>query len=240
MRTIAKEFLSSITSPDVSFSEVLKQLNKITWQALPTTLSAGLFVGAILALQFGAQLEPFGAESVLGGLNTSGTLREVGPVLIAFMLAGRVGAFTAAELGSMRATEQIDALKSLGINTMAYLVVPRFFAVLFASSLLLIFGLVVSILGGLGAAFFAFGINSQQYFSAVPRFATGDAVAIAFVKSVIFGFLMAAIACKHGYSAKGGSAGVGEAVRRTALWSMVAIVSADFVMGLILRGLTAL
>lgn len=208
--------------------EFISQLSHISWRSIPTTLTAGIFVGAILAIQFNLQLREFGAESALGGLNTSGTLREVGPILIAFMLAGKVGAFTSAELGTMKVSDQIEAIRCLGVNPMSYLVVPRFAAVIVSSMILLSFGLVISVLGGIMAAYFAAGINPLQYLLMIPRFATGPALFLAISKSFVFGALMGQICCANGYWTTGGSQGVGISVRKTAVQSMVAIVLSDF------------
>jgi phospholipid/cholesterol/gamma-HCH transport system permease protein len=217
--------------------EFLTQLSHVGVRSLPTTCTAGLFTGAIMAVQFHMQLKDFGAEAVLGGLNTSGTLREVGPVLIAFMLAGKVGAYTSAELGTMRVTDQFTAVECLGINPLSYLVFPRYLAVSVSSVILLIFGLVISIFGGMTAAAVIGGSNPQQFVSAIPRFATTSGVLLALTKSVVFGILMAQICCANGWWTTGGSVGVGRAVRRTAIQSMVAIVIADFSVSWIFNGI---
>lgn len=208
--------------------EFLTQLSQTGWRSLPTTLTAGLFTGAIMAVQFHMQIKDFGAEATLGGLNTSGTLREVGPILIAFMLAGKVGAFTSAELGTMKVTDQIEAIRCLGVDPIAFLVVPRFLAVVMSSILLLAFGLFISVVGGLIAAQLAAGINPQQYLLMIPRFATPETLVLAISKAIVFGVLMGHICCANGYWTKGGTQGVGRAVRTTAVQSMVAIVLSDF------------
>jgi phospholipid/cholesterol/gamma-HCH transport system permease protein len=208
--------------------EFLREVAHIGWRSLPITLTAGVFTGAILAVQFFMQIQDFGANATLGGLNTSGTLREVGPVLIAFLIAGKVGAFTSAELGTMKVTDQMDAIRCLGVHPISFLVVPRFFAVVFCSVLLLSFGLVISVSGGILAAALTAGINPQQYLSAVPQFATGEAIFLTLSKSLVFGVFMGHLCCANGYMASGGARGVGEAVKRTAVQSMVAIVLVDF------------
>jgi phospholipid/cholesterol/gamma-HCH transport system permease protein len=208
--------------------EFLTQLAQISWRSLPTTITAGIFTGAVLAIQFYLQLKDFGAESALGGLSTSGTLREVGPILIAFMLAGKVGAFTSAELGTMKVTDQIDAIRCLGVDPIPFLIVPRFLAVAISGMLLLAFGLVISVVGGMLSASFVADINPAQYLSMIPRFTGLDSVALAVIKSAGFGVLMAHLCCKNGFESKGGTRGVGDAVRQTAVQSMVAIVLLDF------------
>jgi len=208
--------------------EFLRQFADVGYRSLSTTVTAGVFTGAIMALQFHLQLKDFGAESVLGGLNTSGTIREVGPILIAFMLAGKVGAFTSAELGTMKVTDQIQAVRCLGIDPISFFVVPRFWAVALNSILLLVFGLVISILGGLIAVWMVAGINPDQYLLMISRFASAESLSLAVSKSVVFGLLMGHICCANGYWTEGGTQGVGLAVKKTAVQSMVSIVLADF------------
>ncbi len=208
--------------------EFIFQIAHIGWRSLPTTLTAGIFTGAILAVQFYLQLRNFGAEGTLGGLNTSGTLREVGPILIAFMLAGKVGAFTSAELGTMKVTDQIEAIRCLGVNPLSFLVVPRFWAVVVCSIVLLSFGLVISVTGGMMAAYGVADMHPFTYLATIPRYATPVALTLALTKAVVFGMFMGHLCCANGYATSGGSQGVGEAVRRTAVQSMVCIVLSDF------------
>jgi phospholipid/cholesterol/gamma-HCH transport system permease protein len=218
--------------------EFIIQLAQVSWRSLPTTLTAGLFTGAIMAIQFHLQLKDFGAQTTLGGLATSGTLREVGPILIACMLAGKVGAFTSAELGTMKVTDQIEAIRCLGVDPLSFLVVPRFFAVILSSILLLVFGLVVSVTGGLLAAWIAVGLDPSQYLLMIPLYTSKLAVTLAIIKAVVFGALMGHICCANGYWTTGGTQGVGRAVKTTAVQSMVAIVIGDFVISWIFAGLT--
>lgn len=222
------KLVKSVFTEPFEGREFLTQLSQISWRSLPTTLTAGVFTGAIMAIQFYLQMRDFGAESVLGGLSTSGTLREVGPILIAFMIAGKVGAFTSAEIGTMKVTDQIEAIRCLGVNPVSFLLVPRFLAVVISAAVLLVFGLVISVTGGILASWASGAVNPQQYLSMIPRFANPSSLILAITKSVVFGILMGYICCANGYNASGGTQGVGVAVRKTAVQSMVAIVLADF------------
>lgn len=105
---------------------ILEQIAYVSYRSMSTVAFAGFFVGAILVLQFNLILSQYDAQTLLGGLNTSAVIRQVGPLIISFLLAGKIGAYTAAELGTMRVTEQIDAIECLGTNPFQYLVVPRF------------------------------------------------------------------------------------------------------------------
>jgi len=197
-------------------------------RSLPVTVTTGLFVGAIMALQIHSQLRDFGAESYLGGLATSVTVRNVGPVLIAFLLAAKVGAYTSAELATMQVTDQISALRCLGVDPVRYLVVPRMAAVTVSSFLLLIVGLITTVVGGALVAALQLDINAIGFLSGIPTLVTPWSLGTGLVKSLVFGMLLSVICCYHGYYATGGSAGVGRTVQSTAVWSLVAIIVADF------------
>src|SRR5690606_29057243 len=134
---------------------------------------AGFFVGAIMTIQFTLQVKEFGALGYLGGLATSATIREVGPLLIAFMLSGKVGAFTSAELGTMRVTEQIDAIRCLGANPIREIILPRFFGIVISSFFLLLIGLFMSVFGGLLLGLIFSGINPQEYVRHIPTLVNG-------------------------------------------------------------------
>src|SRR4051812_1422395 len=130
-------------------SLLVEQIYLIGVRSFFITVVAGLFVGAIMAIQINLQLRDFGAQAFLGGLSASTTIRDVGPTLIAFLLSGKVGAFTSAELGTMKVTDQVDAIRCLGMDPIRYLILPRMVAVVISSFLLLVVGLVVTVVGGL-------------------------------------------------------------------------------------------
>lgn len=209
---------------------VLEQMYAVGVRSLPTTLLAGGFVGAIMAIQINLQLRDFGAQAFLGGLSTSVTIRNVGPVLIAFILSGKVGAYTSAELGTMQVTDQMNAIRCLGMDPMRYLILPRMVAVVLSSFLLLIVGLMFTIGGGALISSLDLGINPVNYVTNIPSLVTWWSVGTGVVKSFAFGNLIGIIACYKGYTAKGGAVGVGKTVRNTAVETLVAIIIADFVL----------
>ncbi len=209
-------------------ADIIDQMYKVGVRSLPTTIVVGLFVGAIMAIQLDLQLRDFGAQGFLGGLSASVTIRNVGPVLIAFVLSGKVGAYTSAELGTMQITDQVNAIRCLGADPVRYLIVPRLIAVVVTSFLLLIVGLITAIAGGALIASLQLGINSVNYISNIPNIVTWWSVGTGVVKSFCFGAIIAVVCCYQGYNARGGSMGVGEAVRRTSVQSLVAIVVANF------------
>lgn len=209
-------------------SEVFEQIWRVTQQSFLTTGMAGFFVGAIMTVQFTLQMKEFGALGFLGGLATSGTIREVGPLLIAFMLAGKVGAYTSAELGTMRVTEQLDAIRCLGADPVQEIILPRFLGIVVASFFLLGLGLVMSILGGMLMGTLFAGVNPQEYLRHLPTIVTSASIISGLIKCFVFAVLLATICTYKGFSATGGAKGVGLAVVGTAVSTMVCIVVADW------------
>lgn len=228
-----KEIVRTAFFSPCSFQSVCQQIWKVTEQSLMTTALAGFFVGAIMTVQFTLQVAQYGALGYLGGLSTSGTVREVGPLLIAFMLSGKVGAFTSAELGTMRVTEQIDAIKCLGANPIQEIILPRFIAIVISSFFLLGIGLIMSIFGGLLLGLFFSGINPEEYLRHIPTIVTLPSVVSGLFKCLVFSFILASICTYKGYFTTGGAKGVGQSVLNTAVSSMVSLVVADWFTSLI-------
>ncbi len=227
-QTISTAFRTKLKT-DVIFDQIWR----VTINSLPTTALAGFFVGAIMTVQFTLQIKEFGALGYLGGLATSGTIREVGPLLIAFMLSGKVGAFTSAELGTMRVTEQIDAIRCLGANPFQEIILPRFIAIIVASFFLLAIGLGMSIFGGLLLGVFFSGITAEEYLRHIPTIVVLPSIIGGLFKCFIFAIVLASICTYKGFTASGGAKGVGRAVVSTAVATMVGLVFADFVTTLI-------
>ena len=208
---------------------IMQQIADVSTRTVGTVIFAGLFVGAILVLQFDTMLRRFDAQALLGGLNTSATIREIGPLIISFLLAGKVGAYTTAELANMRVTEQIDAVESLGVSPIQYLIIPRFIAIVLSSVVLLAIGLSVSVLGSLFVAEAFCGMNFYQYISSIPRFAGGWTIFEGLVRSIIFSTIVANVSTYKGYTASGGARGVGRAVTQSAIYINVYIVIGNFI-----------
>ena len=211
-----------------SFRSICEQIAKVTEQSIATTALAGFFVGAIMTVQFTLQVKEFGAMGYLGGLATSGTIREVGPLLIAFMLSGKVGAFTSAELGTMRVTEQIDAIRCLGADPIQEIILPRFIGIVVSSFFLLAAGLFMSIFGGLLLGVLFSGINAEEYLRHVPTIVTLGSIFSGLIKCFVFAVVLATICTFKGYNTSGGAKGVGRSVVATAVATMVGIVIADW------------
>ena len=190
-----------------SFESICRQIWKVTIQSLPTTAMAGFFVGAIMTVQFTMQIKGFGALGFLGGLSTSATVREIGPLLIAFLLSGKVGAFTSAELGTMRVTEQIDALRALSTNPFKYLVAPRILAGIIMMPFLVLIADIIGVLGGYLVSVYSLGFSPGPYVANTFKFLETIDVVSGLVKAGFFGFIIAVMGCYFGYNSQRGAEG---------------------------------
>ena len=223
-----REVFRTLRKTKGNLGPIIEQVGYVSFRSLSTVAFSGIFVGAIMVLQFEAMLRQYEAQTFLGGLTTSATLREVGPLIISFLLAGKIGAYTAAELGTMRVTEQIDAVECLGTNPIQYLVLPRFIAIIISSVILLIISLVISVAGAMLIADAFRGVNVLQYASSIPRFNDAGTVLAGMFKSLVYGTIVASVSCYKGYTAKGGARGVGEAVTLTAVYINLYIIITNY------------
>ncbi len=223
-----KTFKALLREESPNLKPITKQMSQVLTRSLSTVLLAGVFVGAILVLQFNLMLKNYDAQVFLGGLTTSALVREIGPLLISFLLAGKIGAFSAAELGTMRVTDQIDAIECLGVNSIEYLIVPRMVAIIISNLFLLILGLIVSILSAMILAHFFCGINFLRFASSIPRFTGFWTVTSGFLKSLVYSSIVAAVSSYKGYTATGGARGVGKAVTQASIFICFYLVIANF------------
>jgi len=214
---------------------VFEQAWSVFIQSLLITAFSGFFVGAIMTIQFAMQIKMFGASGYLGGLATSGTIREIGPLLIAFLLSGKVGAYTSAELGSMKVSEQIDAIRCLGANPMQEIILPRFLGIIIASTFLLVFGVLFSFYGGALMAYLFADVSTQEYVRNIPSILTGISIFSGVLKSIVFAFIIASLCTFYGYRTSGGAKSVGESVVATSVSCMFAIVILDWFTTLVIE-----
>jgi phospholipid/cholesterol/gamma-HCH transport system permease protein len=191
-------------------------------------LLAGLFTGMALASQSGLTLDTFGARPVVGRLVSASMIKELGPVLTALMLTGRVGSGIAAELGSMVVTDQINALRALGTDPTRKLVVPRVLAGIVMAPLLTVVSDFVGILGGWVIARFQLQVSSSLYWASVTKGLYFADVWMGLSKPFVFGFLIVTIACHVGLRTQGGTAGVGKSTTVSVVAGSVAVIAADF------------
>ena len=200
--------------------------------SLPVVMLTGMFIGMVLAVQTFAQFQQIGMETALGGVISLSLVRELGPVLAATMLAGRVGSSIAAELGTMRVTEQIDALNSMGVNPVHYLVVPRFLACLVLIPALTIIADVTGVFGGAFYCIHVLDIQEHHYWENAREFVHLFDVVIGMFKSVFFGGVIALISCHQGFHCDEGAEGVGKAATQSFVYSFVAILLLDLLLGI--------
>jgi phospholipid/cholesterol/gamma-HCH transport system permease protein len=210
------------------------QMVQIGADSIPIVIFVSTFVGMVTSVQSSYQLYAWIPRTVVGALVVKSVLLELTPLLTALVLAGKVGATITAEIGAMRVTEQIDALEAMGYDSISYLVSPRLLAGIVMFPVLVVFGDLLAILGGLfGAVAFA-DIASGTFVQGVKgSFVTWDAV-FGLLKATVFGYTITSIACYKGYYVRGGSAGVGEATMTTVVWTCLAIVVLDFLLASIL------
>jgi len=218
-------------------SELLQSMYKIGVLSIPVVMITGGFIGMVLAVQGYDQFRLMRLETRLGAIINISLVKELGPVLAATMLAGRVGSAMAAELGTMRVTEQIDALRALGANPIHYLVVPRFLACFLLIPLLSALADGVGILGGWFFSSQVLGINSFHYWQHAYNYVTGFDVLSGLFKSIFFGAAIALIGCHRGFHCGAGAEGVGKAATEAFVFSFVAILTLDFFLGVFLNTL---
>jgi phospholipid/cholesterol/gamma-HCH transport system permease protein len=207
---------------------VREQLYHIGVLSLAVVSITGFTTGFVLAAQSFYQLGEKGMAGVTGVLVGKAMITELGPILTAFMVTGRVGAAMCAELGSMKVTEQIDALRSMAINPHAYLVAPRFIAGLFMIPLLTIFSILMGIFGGYLIAVSLFHMTPVAYFDPMQVHISFFDLASGCVKSFVFGAILVTVCCYRGMKTSGGAAGVGQATTQCVVTSYVLILVADF------------
>ena len=224
----SEKVIASLRRKTPRSHDIFEQIWKITVDSFLIIAIAGFFVGAVMSVQFAMLMKEFGALGYLGGLASSATVREVGPLLIAFMLSGKVGAFTSAELGTMRVTEQIDAIRCLGADPVQEIIAPRFIGIVIASFFLLEAGLLMSILGGVVTGELFAGVNPLEYVRHIPTIVSPISILIGTIKCGVFAVILAAICTYKGYTTTGGAKGVGRSVVATAVTTMVCIVVMDW------------
>lgn len=207
--------------------EVFNQMFKIGVGSLPLVSLTSLFTGMVLALQSAYQLQNFGAIQFTADLVSLSTVRELGPVLTALVVSGRVGASIAAELGTMKVTEQIDALQSLATDPIDYLVVPRYLAAIFMLVILTIYADVVGVLGGYAIAIFKLKISSYQYLHRAINILQLKDVFSGLAKSFFFGMIISTVGCYYGFVARGGAEGVGQATTKAVVTALISVIAFD-------------
>ena len=210
-------------------------LYEVGVRSVPVVLITGTFIGMVMAVQTYNQFKLMHMESRLGAIITMTLVSELGPVLAATMLAGRVGSSMAAELGTMRVTEQVHAITALGADPIRYLVVPRFLACVTLIPMLTAIADSTGILAGWLFSWQVLGVNSQHYWMYAEQFVTAWDVVAGLIKSVFFGCAIAIIACRQGFYCSAGAEGVGRAATQSFVLSFIAILGLDFLLTVVLN-----
>lgn len=213
---------------------ILVNFHQVGVQSLPVVALTGTFIGMVLAVQSYTQFRMMGLETRLGSVINMTLVRELGPVLAATMLAGRVGGSMAAELGTMRVTEQIDALSSMGADPIHYLVVPRFLACLFLIPALTLTADFMGVVGGFYYSVYLLDINAHHYWVNSQAYVGLFDIFIGLFKSVFFGGAIALIGCHRGFHCDAGAEGVGRAATSAFVLSFVVILLLDLLLGIVL------
>jgi phospholipid/cholesterol/gamma-HCH transport system permease protein len=213
---------------------VFEQMLMMGVRSLPLVILTSVFTGSVTAWQAAYQFKGLVPMEWLGLTVAKTVFIELGPVLTSLVLAGRVGASIAAELGTMRVTEQIDALESMGINPVGYLVMPRMIAGMIMLPVLVMFADIIAILGGMVVSVALVNISYETFTGSIKAYVYVSDVVSGLQKSVIFGAIIALMGCFHGFNAKGGAEGVGLATTRAVVLASVLILVSDYIMATIL------
>jgi phospholipid/cholesterol/gamma-HCH transport system permease protein len=226
--------LVAIFTPPRYLREIVAQMDSLGVGSLSIVVLTGMFTGMVLTLQSAASLDAFGARPYVGRLVCVSMVRELGPVLTALMVTGRVGSGMAAELGSMVVTQQIDALRVLGTDPVRKLVAPRLAAGLIMVPILTVISDTLGIFGGSLISVFNLKLSWEFYWRSVGNSLVMNDIAMGLIKPIAFGFILASVGCYMGLNTKGGTQGVGLATTRSVVVGSVMILSSDFFMTKIL------
>ncbi len=209
---------------------MVRQMIEIGYYSLPVVGLTAIFAGMVLALQSYTGFARFSAEGAIANVVVLSITRELAPVLGGLMIAGRVGASMAAEIGTMRVTEQIDALTTLSTNAMKYLVVPRIIAGVVMLPLLIFVADIIGVFGGFLVSVYKLGFNPSIYLQNTWDFLELLDVVSGLVKASVFGFLVALMGCYHGYYSKGGAQGVGAATTNSVVSASILILCFNYIL----------
>lgn len=208
----------------------LQQMIEIGYYSLPVVGMTAVFTGMVLALQSYTGFSRFNAETAIPNVVVISLTRELGPVLAGLMVAGRIGAAMAAELGTMRVTEQIDALTTLSTNPIKYLIAPRLIAGLLMLPLLVGVADIIGVAGGYIVSIYKLGFNPSVYLRNTVNFVETVDVLSGLVKASIFGFLVALMGCYHGFHSTGGAQGVGKATTNAVVTASILILTFNYIL----------
>ncbi|MCS6797670.1 MAG: ABC transporter permease [Myxococcota bacterium] len=221
--------------PRLDALELGRQLDRMTSGSLAVVVATALFTGAIMVVQAAPMVQRFEARELVGWGAGFATLREVGPLLIALVFNGRVGAFVAAELGTMTVTDQVDALRALAIDPLEHLVLPRLLAMLVAIVALTVIGDLVAITGAVATSWLLLDVDPRAFVHSMTELLGPADFLVGCVKSAVFGVLIGLCSCHFGLTVRGGAPGVGRAVHSSVVASAAGIFVLDYVSTFVLE-----
>jgi phospholipid/cholesterol/gamma-HCH transport system permease protein len=228
MALLTRDAVRALLKRPPSWRVIMEQLDQVGWRSLSIVNLTALFTGMVLALQLGNYLARFGAKMFVSRIVGMSLVREMGPVLTALMIGGRVGAGITAELGTMAVTDQIDAVRALGASPIRNLVVPRLIAVMIMVPVLTIIGDLIGILGGLIISVTELNVSAEFYWNSLLQVLLLEDVLSGIGKSFFFAFFIGIIACYNGLSVTGGADGVGRATTQTVVAASITVLISDF------------
>lgn len=237
MTILLVRIFARLLPPRIDARELWKNLYKMAVKSLPIVAVTALFTGAIMVIQAATIVKRYGAEGLLGWGAGFGTLREIAPLLTALMISGRVGANNTAELGTMVVTEQLDALRVLAIDPIAFLIAPRFIAIVSTLFMMTLFADALALFGAAYTGEALLGVSPTTFYNGLTAglLAFGD-VANGLFKSIVFGLVMALASCHFGLATTGGAPGVGRAVNATVVTSAAGVFVLDYLVSFALGG----
>ncbi len=213
--------------PPFSKDRIFEQAKKAGYDSFPIVSLVAFFIGVIFALQTAYFMQRIGSEIYIASMVALSLVRELGPVITALVVAGRVGASITAELGSMQVTEQIDALETLATNPLQYLAVPRLIALAVMMPVLTLYANIVGIFGSYLLCVFKLGISSSMYLHVTAEALVYKDLFSGLFKTCVFGMIIAWVSCYEGFNVEGGAEGVGRATTRSVVTSFIMIIAAD-------------
>jgi phospholipid/cholesterol/gamma-HCH transport system permease protein len=234
---LAGRAVKNLFSPPIYWADIFTQMDSIGFGSLPIVILTGFFTGCVLALQSSTALQEFGAVSKTGSLVSLSMVKELGPVLTGLMVSGRNASGMASELGSMKVTEQIDAMRALGTDPVRKLVTPRVLATVFMLFFLTIVSDAVGIAGGALVSITLIGLNANSYLhNSYSGLVYGD-VAQGLTKPIFSGFIIATVGCYFGLKTTGGTQGVGKATTQAVVVSSILIIVVDLLVTRLMIGI---
>jgi len=228
MSLLAGRTIYDAITPPYSVRLLVAQMDHIAVRSVSIVGVAGLFVGLVLALQTAYGLARFGAKGTVGIIVGLSMVRELGPVVTAILVGGRVGSGFTAELGSMKVTEQIDAMRALGVNHIKKLVVPRVLVTMLAMPMLTVIADALGIFGGMIISQYEFNVDYHQYYNTITQYVEMADMLDGLGKTVVFGFLIGVVGCYNGLETRGGTEGLGRATTGTVVTCSLLIFVSDF------------